>query len=46
MKTLQEKFNDVLEIYEEARSSYYSIYNNYIKRLEYLLDKYRKGESA
>ena len=43
---LQEKFNDVLEIYEEARSSYYSIYNNYIKRLEYLLDKYREGESA
>ena len=43
---LQEKFNDVLEIYEEARTSYYSIYNNYIKRLEYLLDKYRKGESA
>lgn len=43
---LEAKFTEVLEIYEEARSTYYSIYDNYIKRLEYLLNNYKEEVSV
>jgi len=36
---LQEKFNEVIDTYDTARAEYYDVYNNYVKRLEYLLQQ-------
>lgn len=36
---LQEKFNEVINTYDAARAEYYDVYNNYVKRLEYLLQQ-------